>query len=116
MNLSDLIGITGGSQGGPLVVRGIANVDVTLPDGMLIGIISVRSDVALVTVTLPAIVSTQGCGVVLSCPDGGANNVTIATPGADTIFGGAALTVAADNLIVLIAVPGTTDWEGHVGT
>lgn len=114
---ADLMGISGGAPGGPpFYVNAVANVAVTIPDGVRIGFLSVRSNTAPVTVTLPAIASSISCALVLSCPDGAANAVTVAARAGNTVLGGASASIAADNLVVLIGLPGTTNWEGHVGT
>jgi hypothetical protein len=112
------MGISGGApgSGGPFAVLATANANLTIPNGVRFGFVSVRSDTAPVTVTLPLIQGSQACGLILSCPDGAANNVTINAAATNTIFTGAGATVAGDNLVVLVGVPGATDWQGHVGT
>jgi len=117
-DLGTLLGISGGGtgQGGPFVVLATANANITIPDGVRIGFVSVRSNTGVVTVTLPSIAGSQACALVLSCPDGAANNVTIAPRAGNTVLTGGSATISGDNLVVLFAAPGTTDWQGHVGT
>lgn len=103
-------------QGGAFSVFSTANVDFTIPDRISIAFVSVRSNTAPVTIGLPTIQGSRPMAAVLSCPDGAANNVTISPRGGNTVFGGGSATISGDNLVILIGIPGATDWEGHVGT
>ncbi len=116
---SDLMGISsgGGSGGGPFVVLGTIDAALTIPNGIRFAYVSVRSSNLPVIVTLPLIAGCLGgAAIVLSCPDGAGNNVTITAAAGNTALTGASITIAGDNLIVLLATAGTTDWQGHVGT
>jgi ABC-type transport system involved in cytochrome c biogenesis permease component len=97
-------------------VLSTVDADLTIPDGIRFAFVSVRSSASAVTVTLPLIAACPGAAILFSCPDGAANAVTITAAAGNTALTGASVSAAADNLIVLLAVPGTTDWQGHVGT
>jgi hypothetical protein len=73
----------------------------------------VVSDGAPVACTVPAAADTKAGVVLLNCPNGAANNVTI-TPRAGTINGGGNLVVSAANIVLLIAIAGLTDWKALV--
>ena len=90
--------------------------NLTIPDRIMAAFVSARSNTGILTITLPLIADTRPCCIVISAPDGAANNVTVAPRGGNTVLGGASLVISADNLVVLIAAAGATNYEGHVGT
>jgi len=116
-NLDMLLGNAGAETGVPFLVLATSDAALTIPDGVRFGFISCRSPATPYAVTLPLIAACLGpCALVFSIPDGAAFNVTLTAAGGDTVFGGGTLVVAGDNLVVLIGISGTTNWEGHVGT
>ncbi len=116
---ADLMGISsgGGSGGGPFVVLGTIDTALTIPEGIRYAFVSCRSANTAYALTLPLIAGCLGgAAIVLSCPDGAANNVTVTAAAGNTVLTAATLVVSGDNLIALFATAGTTDWQGHVGT
>lgn len=103
-----------GRMGGIFGTNFVDDANIVIPNGVSLFAAHVVSDGAPVAVTIPEIVSCKkGACILLACPNGAANNVTI-TPRVGTINGAGNLVVSAANIVMLTAAPGLTDWKALV--
>lgn len=96
----------------------VDDVALTIPDGIGLAAAHVVSDGAPVTVTLPSLgaIPTAGCIIIISAPNGAANNVTVAPRAGNTILGGASSVLNGADRAIFWGIAGNTDWKGFVVT